>query len=245
MRTESKNICIYLTWLHFFNCIDLLLIYRINNNKLNVFFQIRLDRTTPSHVRLVPGVIKESHFIQPIQFLVGKLTMMAEYDSQKSEVIISIPLSRQYQYHLSATFCPTLFLLIIACLTLFINPAHFEATVALSLTTMLVMQTLQANISSELPKTPYMKIIDIWLTFGMAVPFAVFLVLVLVEALPLQGKRGGKSLENKTKKKKLGKKRWFTKERVHGFFKVLIPVCTAVFVGAFWVYVITLIHKIA
>ena len=90
-----------------------------------------------------------------------------------------------------------------------------------------------------------MKIIDIWLTFGMTVPFAVFLVLVLVEALPSQGKRGGKSLENRTKKKKLGKKRWFTKERVHGFFKVLIPVCTAVFVGAFWVYVITLIHNIA
>ena len=174
----------------------------------------------------------------------GKLTSIAESDPEKREVIVFIPLTRQYQYHLAATFCPTSFLLIIACLTLFINPVHFEATVALSLTTMLVMQTLQSNISSQLPKTPYLKVIDIWLTFGMTVPFVVFLVLVLVEALPSHGKGTGKSsLIKETKKDKLGKTRWITKERVHGFFKVLIPVCTAVFVGGFWIYAITLIHN--
>ena len=172
----------------------------------------------------------------------GKLTSIAESDPQKREVIVFIPLTRQYQHHLAATFCPTSFLLIIACLTLFINPVHFEATVALSLTTMLVMQTLQANISSELPKTPYMKVIDIWLTFGMTVPFAVFLVLVLIEALPTQGKVNGKSFSRKTKNKNLVKWR-VTKERVHGFFKVLIPVCTAVFVGAFWIHALTLIQN--
>ena len=170
----------------------------------------------------------------------GKLTSIAESNPQKREVIVFIPLTRQYQYHLAATFCPTSFLLIIACLTLFINPVHFEATVALSLTTMLVMQTLQANISSELPKTPYMKIIDIWLTFGMAVPFAVFLVLVLIEALPQQRKVDSQSFVRKIKNKKSVKCR-VTKERVHGFFKVVIPVCTVVFVGSFWIYVLTLI----
>ena len=172
----------------------------------------------------------------------GKLTSIVESDPRKREVIVFIPLTRQYQHHLAATFCPTSFLLIIACLTLFINPVHFEATVALSLTTMLVMQTLQANISSELPKTPYMKVIDIWLTFGMAVPFAVFLVLVLIEALPRQGKVDGKPFARKTKNKNLVKWR-VTKERVHGFFKVVIPVCTAVFVGAFWIYALTLIQN--
>ena len=171
----------------------------------------------------------------------GKLTSIAESDPQKREVIVFIPLTRQYQHHIAATFCPTSFLLIIACLTLFINPVHFEATVALSLTTMLVMQTLQANISSELPKTPYMKVIDIWLTFGMAVPFAVFLVLVLIEALP-QRKVDSQSFVRKIKNKNSVKWR-VTKERVHGFFKVVIPVCTAVFVGAFWIYAITIIQK--
>ena len=177
-----------------------------------------------------------------MEFSVGKITPSTI--PQTREILLHIPLKRKFQYHITATFCPTAFLLIIACLTLFINPVHFEATVGLALTTMLVMQTLQSNISSELPKTPYLKIIDIWLTFGMAVPFAVFLVLVLVEALPSQRKVVGKSLTKETKTTRLGKQRWITKERVHGFFKVLIPVCTAVFVGAFWIYAITIIQKI-
>ena len=182
------------------------------------------------------------HLTEPIQFTLGNIT--SSYIPLRKEILLHVPLTRKFEYHITATFCPTAFLLIIACLTLFINPVHFEVTVALALTTMLVMQTLQSNISSQLPKTPYLKVIDIWLTFGMTVPFAVFLVLVLVEALPSHGKGTGKSsLIKETKKDKLGKTRWITKERVHGFFKVLIPVCTVVFVGGFWIYAITLIHN--
>ena len=50
--------------------------------------------------------------------------------------------------------------------------------------TMLVMQTLQVNISDDLPKTAFLKFIDFWLLFGMMVPFVVFLVLCILEALP-------------------------------------------------------------
>ena len=200
-----------------------------------------MPQSISDHVQIVAGDISQN-LTEPMEFSVGRIT--SSTIPQTREILLHIPLTRKFQYHIAATFCPTAFLLIIACLTLFINPVHFEATVGLALTTMLVMQTLQSNISSELPKTPYLKIIDIWLTFGMAVPFAVFLVLVLVEALSSQRKVVGKSLTKETKKTRLGKQRWITKERVHGFFKVLIPVCTAVFVGAFWIYAITIIQKI-
>ena len=152
-----------------------------------------MPKSTPGHVHLVAGDISQ-HLTEPIQFTVGNIT--SSYIPEREEILLHIPLTRKFEYHFTATFCPTVFLLIIACLTLFINPVHFEATVALALTTMLVMQTLQSNISSELPKTPYLKVIDIWLTFGMAVPFAVFLVLVLVEALPSQRKVVGQSMKN-------------------------------------------------
>ena len=99
--------------------------------------------------------------------------------------------------------------------------SRFEATIALSLTTMLVMQTLQANISQELPKTSDIKMVDVWLMAGIIVPFLVFLVLVVVELLASE--HGGCDHG-------LDKKRVLTQERFHMVSKVLIPIMTSIFV---------------
>ena len=116
------------------------------------------------------------------QFEVGRF--LVEESGDNTSVTLIIPLKRIYRYHTATTFFPTASLLTISCLTLFIDPERFEAKIGLSLTTMLVMQTLQENIGDNLPKTAYIKLIDEWLIFGMCVPFAVFLVLVFIEILP-------------------------------------------------------------
>ena len=172
-----------------------------------------------------------------MQFQLGQVTASVINDTL---LIMKIPLRRIYSYHMATTFYPTFCLLTIACLTLFIDPNHFQATIALSLTTMLVMQTLQENISDDLPKTATIKLVDIWLIAGSTVPFLVFLVLVVVEMLPSE-----LLMNNKVEDINLGEhKKWgiervvkgqnFSKERVHAWFRFLIPCSTAVFaVGYF------------
>ena len=61
--------------------------------------------------------------------------------------MVEITLLRIFTHHLVNTFLPTACLIIIAEMTLFIDTGHFEATIMVALTSMLVMYTMYQNIS--------------------------------------------------------------------------------------------------
>ena len=68
--------------------------------------------------------------------------------------------------------------------TLFFRPEHFKTAIPVCVTTMLVMYTLNNSVSSKLPPTSYVKLIDIWLLFGLILPFYIILLLITIEHLP-------------------------------------------------------------
>ena len=115
-----------------------------------------------------------------IQFEVTNVEMI---QGAPNYIYVEITLRRMISYHVVSTFGPTLTLLMIAEVTLFISETHFEATIMLAITSMLVMYTLYQSASSSLPKTAYVKMIDTWLIFGLVVPFIIFLILTLIEML--------------------------------------------------------------
>ena len=71
--------------------------------------------------------------------------------------------------------------MVVVLSTLFIDESHFEATIMVALTSMLVMYTLNQSVGESLPKTSYMKMVDKWLMFSLLMPFLVFLALVLMD----------------------------------------------------------------
>ena len=91
-------------------------------------------------------------------------------------VFVEVKLKRRCLFHLATTYFPTLCIFVISEILLFMNEEHFEATIMVSLTAMLVMYTLHQSILSTLPKTSYMKMIDIWLLYGVTIPFLVFML---------------------------------------------------------------------
>ena len=66
----------------------------------------------------------------------------------------------------------------------YFDKEHFKVAIPLTITAMLVMYTLKASISSQLPPTSYIKFVDIWLLYGMLIIFFILIVIVLVEHLP-------------------------------------------------------------
>ena len=58
------------------------------------------------------------------------------------------------------------------------------------LTTMLVMGTLYQGFSASMPKTEYLKVIEIWLLCGLAVQFVAFVVETIVRLLSIDDKEG-------------------------------------------------------
>ena len=69
-------------------------------------------------------------------------------------------------------------------MTLYFKPEHFKTSLTVAVTSMLVMYTLNQSISAGLPETSYVKFIDVWLLFGLILPFLIIIMLVLIENFP-------------------------------------------------------------
>ena len=131
-------------------------------------------------VRLRHGNVSYTGKAKLVQFYV--LNVTAGINNQ-SLLRFEILFQRMYFYHLAATYMPTICLLIIAEITLYIDESHFDTTIMVSLTSMLVMYTLYQSIAASLPQTAYLKMIDIWLLFGLMMPFVVFLFEVFFQLI--------------------------------------------------------------
>ena len=107
-----------------------------------------------------------------------------EMEEVEGGLEVMMTLQRRFNHHLATTFIPTFCLMIVCQSTLYFNAEHFKTTSGVSITTMLVMYTLYQAVSRQLPPTSYIKMIDVWLIFGLILPFCVFFLLVLINHLP-------------------------------------------------------------
>ena len=109
-----------------------------------------------------------------------------QYDgttSPKTVIEVKIILCRKLSYYIGNIYIPTFCLIMIAGFTLFIDFSHFEVSIMIALTSMLVTYTLYQSISAYLPHTSYMKMIDIWLFGGLIFPFFIIAILVIMDYL--------------------------------------------------------------
>ena len=128
----------------------------------------------------------DSPSLEEIETLQYKVHQRLEYDittSPKTVLGVKIILCRKLSYHVVNIYIPTLTLTIIAGFTLFIDFIHFQALIMIALTSMLVTYTLYQSISTYLPATSYMKMIDVWLFGGMIFPFFIITILVKMDLL--------------------------------------------------------------
>ena len=149
----------------------------------------------------------DSPSLEEIETLQYKVHQRLEYDittSPKTVLGVKIILCRKLSYHVVNIYIPTLTLTIIAGFTLFIDFIHFQALIMIALTSMLVTYTLYQSISTYLPATSYMKMIDVWLFGGMIFPFFIITILVKMDLLVtdeknqvIDMKKEGKMLKSK------------------------------------------------
>ena len=88
-----------------------------------------------------------------------------------SGIVMTVVLKRRILNELLTTYLPSLLILTIVYATNFFKDFFFEAVVTVNLTSQLVLTTLFISVSGALPKTAYIKMIDIWLIFAQLIPF--------------------------------------------------------------------------
>ena len=103
---------------------------------------------------------------------------------------MEIVLKRRIMNAVLTVYLPTLLILTIVYATNFFKDFFFEAVVTVNLTALLVLTTLFISVSSSLPLTAYVKMVDIWLIFAQVIPWIEVLLHTLTDMMRSEGEEG-------------------------------------------------------
>ncbi|XP_066975374.1 uncharacterized protein [Macrobrachium rosenbergii] len=134
-----------------------------------------LDKIHWEHRGCIPGVV--------VSIPVTSIEHEALIYQNKSGQQIQIVMTNLYGYYISGAYIPTLLLVIISYTTFYFALEDFTNRIMVSLTSLLVMASLFSQIASGLPKTAYMKLIDVWFIFCILADFVMVILLVIINSL--------------------------------------------------------------
>ena len=116
-----------------------------------------------------------------------------------SGVEVEIVFGRRINNKFVTIYLPSILITLISFATNYFPEVSFEANVTVNLSTLLILITMFVNISGSLPKTTYIKYVDIWFIFSIMFPFVeVILHTIIIHANELM-------LNDKKKKKSTSK----------------------------------------
>lgn len=76
---------------------------------------------------------------------------------------MQLVLKRQFSYYLVQLYAPTTMIVIVSWVSFWIDMHSTAGRVALGVTTLLTMTTMQSAINAKLPPVSYVKVVDVWL----------------------------------------------------------------------------------
>lgn len=162
------------------------------------FIQLKKQHKERKFVDLNPAKLAYTGPLGMAEFVMVGYEMLKDHENEEIDINVKILMKRRVLKHILGTYLPSICILILAqvkcCKTtfylfqfqaaIFFHKEHFNTAIPLVITSMLVMYTLEASISSKLPSTSYIKVIDIWLLYGLNIPFLILVLIILLEHIP-------------------------------------------------------------
>ena len=124
------------------------------------------------------------------QFSVGSIRSWTNNTDRNTKLTFVIPLARIFTNQLLATFMPTFLLWLFGYTTLFISIENPSDRFMGAGTVLLVITVLLNAINNDLPKTSYVKLMDIWFTWHILNIFAIITYHVILDRMREQFGKG-------------------------------------------------------
>ena len=123
------------------------------------------------------------------QFAIGLMTTMINTTQQNSKLTVAIPLRRISTNQLLKTFIPTMILCALGYSTMFVDIKRPGDRFMGAVTMMLVLATWITVINADLPKTSYVKLIDVWFVWQIVVTFIIIIYHIFLDRLRIKSIR--------------------------------------------------------
>ena len=149
-----------------------------------------VDKASKDFVGLLAHNLEYSGPLELTQYFIKKKVFLKRVDDKGVEILqVDIYLGRRLLSIILTVFAPTVILNIVGHSSNYFKEFFFEAVISLNVTAMLVLTTMFINVSNNLPKTAYIKMIDIWLLFNLIKPFNDILVTTYMDSLKVDDER--------------------------------------------------------
>ena len=149
----------------------------------NCSFIMGISHSKESTVSFVEdGDILQNGLSNVDQFAIGKMSSKINNTNEFTKYIIIIPMDRIFTNQLLITFIPTSILWLFGYSTLFIDTENRPSDRFMGAgTALLVTATLLNGVYNDLPKTSYMKYIDVWFLWHVGSIFAMIIYHVILD----------------------------------------------------------------
>ncbi|CAL4182703.1 unnamed protein product, partial [Meganyctiphanes norvegica] len=107
-----------------------------------------------------------------------------------SGLAVEFKFHNMYTFYITNTYIPTLILLSIGYCTFFFPIHDFNDRIMVALTSLLVEAAFFTQTSASIPKTAYLKFVDIWFVFCIIFMFLITVLLVIINKLHEDEKTG-------------------------------------------------------
>jgi hypothetical protein len=155
-----------------FICLFDMSVFPFDTQKCSVIMVMKGN--TGQFVELNPVNMTYSGPIDLTQYFIKGYSLSKTFTSaaNTSSVTVNIFFGRRLLGAMLTTYLPSIIICIVSFSTNYFKAFFFEAVVTVNLTSLLTLTTLFLNISGSLPKTSYIKMIEVWLVVNLMVPFA-------------------------------------------------------------------------
>ena len=148
----------------------------------------KLERSV---MEIAPKIIRMESETILTQYLITNWTLTYNNASTVADGIqMTLVLKRRILNAILTVYLPTLLVLTIVYATNFFQAFFFEAIVTVNLTSLLVLTTLFISVSSSLPQTAYVKMVDVWLIFAQVLPWVEVLLHTLIDWVRFEEENG-------------------------------------------------------
>lgn len=133
-----------------------------------------------------------------VEYTVTKMMPTFSKQGDFSTMHVRVFLDRLWGHILLNVYVPSMLLLFISYLTLYFKTSLFPVRILASLTILLVMCTLFSQVSSMLPKSSYVKLVDVWLLCCICVVLLIIIFHTIIDRL--QEEDNSATIKNSLKK---------------------------------------------
>ncbi|CAL4071076.1 unnamed protein product [Meganyctiphanes norvegica] len=118
-----------------------------------------------------------------VEYIVKGVNITVNNTLDYSVMYVTVYLSRLSGFIMLTVYTPSAMLLVISYLTLFFRVELFQDRIMATITALLVTATIFSQAASSLPKTSYVKMLDVWLLFCIMLMVTIVFLHTIIDFL--------------------------------------------------------------